>query len=147
MPAITNAQFAEGYLLYSKEGVLQAQPFDAKLGKVQGDAGAVTTESQRRWVKLAGPLVWRNGQVAYSGGAQTQTQLAWFDRTGKRFTGVCMEKSFQAWLACIGPHRAIRLSPRADQRGSGDPRQCDRRVGHGSLTGNAHTTDVWSGGQ
>jgi Tol biopolymer transport system component len=114
MPAITNAQFAEGYLLYSKEGVLQAQPFDAKRGKMLGDPQAVTTgisEDGSNWRALF--TVSRNGQVAYSGGAQTQTQLAWFDRTGKQL-GLVGEK-FPGLAGLYGPQRAIRLSPRADR--------------------------------
>jgi Tol biopolymer transport system component len=83
----SNAVYSQGHLLFLREATLMAQPFDA-----------------RRFVLIAGPFpiaeniqtqgnfppsgvfsASENGVLAYQTGAATaNTQLVWFDRTGKQ---------------------------------------------------------------
>ncbi len=88
----TNAQYASGSLLYVKGGVLAAQPFDPDSGKLSGAPQAIehgVAEDSITWRAVFS--VSDNGLLAFSGGSQTQTQLAWFDRAGKQL-GVVGEK-------------------------------------------------------
>jgi Tol biopolymer transport system component len=72
-----------GYLLFVRDHVLMAQPFDAGKLQTTGDAVAVVegvdTSGRVRYVS-ASP----NGTLAYaSGGPSERLQLTWYDRSGK----------------------------------------------------------------
>jgi serine/threonine protein kinase len=67
-----------GYLLYLRVGTLMAQPFDAEHLRVTGDAVPIAESVQSFSAS-------ENGVLSYiSGGPSNQTQLQWFDRTGKK---------------------------------------------------------------
>ncbi len=85
----TNAQYSSGSLLYVRGGALEAQPFDPESGKLSGTPQAVehgVAEDSITWRAVF--TVSDNGLLAFSGGSQAQTQLAWFDRSGKQLGGV-----------------------------------------------------------
>jgi Tol biopolymer transport system component len=73
-----------GYLLYVNQGALVAHPFDAKSLKVTGDP--ITVAEHIAEVGFNHDFdfsVSDNGVLAYQIGG-TKSQLAWFDRTGKK---------------------------------------------------------------
>lgn len=88
-PAVSNAVFASpGYLLFVRGGALLAQRFDGNLRKVVGEPSPVGEQIaelgfNHRFdfsVGQAGVLLYRS--------ANPETQLVWFDRTGKRMGSV-----------------------------------------------------------
>lgn len=83
--AVTRIAYAPpGYLLYINQGALVAQPFDAKQLRVTGDPATIAEH-----VAEIGPnhefdfSVSNNGVLAYQSGS-SQSNLVWFDRSGKR---------------------------------------------------------------
>ncbi|HTK74012.1 MAG TPA: protein kinase, partial [Gemmataceae bacterium] len=78
------AVYSAGYVLFARDAVLMAQPFDAGRLQWRGEPFPV--------VQQVGQVVARNGwrafsvssdgTLAYLAGAGPKTQLAWFDRTG-----------------------------------------------------------------
>jgi Tol biopolymer transport system component len=79
----TNAVYAPpGYLLFMRENTLMAQPFDAATLQLSGEPQPLVEQVNVNPVGLGGYSVSDDGVLVYlSGGAQSQ--LTWFDRTGK----------------------------------------------------------------
>jgi Tol biopolymer transport system component len=75
-----------GWLLFSRDGVLLAQPFDADKLELSGEpapvaeqvAGGINVPGYAYSVSETGSLAWRPGTDVSS------MELAWFDRTGKK---------------------------------------------------------------
>jgi eukaryotic-like serine/threonine-protein kinase len=84
--AHSNAVYAQGHLLYLRENILMAQPFDADRLETKGEAvplteGVPTFTSPSR---AAGFTVSTNGLLAYQSRAVGfQSRLVWKDRQGK----------------------------------------------------------------
>ena len=113
----TNVLYASGSLLYVKGGVLEAQPFDPDTGKLSGVPQPVergVAEDDITWRAVF--TVSNNGLLAFSGGSQIQTQLAWFDRSGKQL-GVVGEK----FDGIQGGPAGLRISPNGEQVALGMP--------------------------
>jgi serine/threonine protein kinase len=91
-----------GYLLFTREATLMAQPFDADKLKVTGDAFPVVERVRYNWGPgLSEFSVSSNGALVYISGNPVPSQLTWFDRSGKQF-------------GTVGPpaaYRVLRLSP------------------------------------
>jgi len=109
--AFTNPEYAAGFLLYVRDGALLAQAFDLSTGRLKEEEQLVAnavTEDGTTWRAVS--TVSANGVLAYVSGAQLQSQLGWYDRTGKQL-GTVGEK-FGALN--IGD-RELRLSPSGDR--------------------------------
>jgi len=82
-----NALYSQGYLVFLRETTLVAQPFDARRLELTGDAFPIverirTSASTQPYGYFS---VSENGALAYQTGAETaNSQLLWFDRTGKQ---------------------------------------------------------------
>ncbi len=82
-----NALYSQGYLLFLRETTLIAQPFDAGRLAFNGDAFPIaerirTSSSTQPYGYFS---VSENGALVYQTGAETSnSQLLWFDRTGKQ---------------------------------------------------------------
>jgi eukaryotic-like serine/threonine-protein kinase len=91
VPASSNAVYAEpGYLLYVRDGALVAQRFELGTYMLRGDARVVRNEIQYL-VQIDQGLfdVASNGTlIAQTGKAGTESQLTWFDRSGKKMGSV-----------------------------------------------------------
>ncbi len=75
-----------GYLIFGRENTLMAQPFDAAHARTTGDAVPLVEQvDYRPGVAQSQFSVSTNGILVYTTGAAqgTNTQLTWFDRTGK----------------------------------------------------------------
>jgi Tol biopolymer transport system component len=110
-----NALYASGFLLYPRGTALMAQPFDSEKGKFTAAAVPVIDQIQRGEFDTFFDAS-QNGVLIYEPGdrAPRITQLAWFDRAGKR-------------LAIVGKpaiHYDLRLSPDGRKLASsiGDPK-------------------------
>lgn len=87
MEAGSNALYAQGHLLFLRDGTLMAKPFDLKRLVTTGEAIPVAEQIQS--VLNSGTVgvfsVSETGMLAYcSGMAFSGLQLTWFDRSGKR---------------------------------------------------------------
>jgi Tol biopolymer transport system component/predicted Ser/Thr protein kinase len=74
---------SKGYLLFSREGTVLAQPFNPNKLELTGDPVPVD-EQMGNFSGLVGYLsASTNGVLAYMGGNTLNAQLTWFDREGK----------------------------------------------------------------
>jgi serine/threonine protein kinase len=83
--ASTNAQYSEGYLLFSRDGDLVAQKFDLARLELGGAVLPVVRQIQYHTFLHNGAFtVSSNGILVYgTGGTGVNSQMAWLDRTGK----------------------------------------------------------------
>jgi len=89
MPLYANAVYASGNLLYLRENQLVAQPFDPVKGVFKGELQRVAdgvADDISTWRGVFS--VSANGILAYAGGGGIESQLAWFDRSGKQLSTV-----------------------------------------------------------
>jgi Tol biopolymer transport system component/predicted Ser/Thr protein kinase len=82
----SNVAYASGHLLYARERVLLAQPFDAGRGRLTGDPVPVAEGLLYDRGYFHGTFsASENGVLVYAAGtAGPKTNLFWFDRSGKR---------------------------------------------------------------
>jgi len=109
--AVANAQYASGFLLYLRNGQLQAQHFQPTKGVLSGEpqqvaAGVTEDGSTQRGIFT----VSQNGILAYSGGATSQAQLAWYDRSGKQLALIG-----DKFPGLFGDQGEVSLSPKGDR--------------------------------
>jgi eukaryotic-like serine/threonine-protein kinase len=81
----TNVQYASGNLLFSREGDLFAQPFDAARLQLKGTARPVARNVQRdTFFNESSFTVSNNGILVYgAAGTGVNSELTWLDRDGK----------------------------------------------------------------
>ena len=94
------AEYASGFLLYLREGILMAQAFDLARGQLKGDPRPIA----ERVVNVPGGIfdVSENGILIYQRGSGTsEKRLMWFDSAGKKL-GVTGE---------VGDYFDVRISP------------------------------------
>jgi Tol biopolymer transport system component len=83
------AVYASGHLLFVRQEVLFAQPFDATRLALNGEAFRLANRiSVNPAVSLASLSASAAGPIAYSTASTGRTQFAWFDRSGKRLETV-----------------------------------------------------------
>jgi Tol biopolymer transport system component len=80
----TNAAYASGFLLFLRNEVLMAQPFDLGSLQLKGEAAPVVTggTSDSRGARRFS--ISENGVLVWQGNWQREYQLVWFDRGGKQ---------------------------------------------------------------
>jgi eukaryotic-like serine/threonine-protein kinase len=86
LPGITSeVKYADGYVLFVREGTLMAQPFDVSRLELSGDPIPVV-DSFAPESATAGPYsVTATGTLAFRAAVvRPNSQLFWFDRTGKQ---------------------------------------------------------------
>jgi serine/threonine protein kinase len=83
--ADSQAQYAEpGYLLFTRQGMLLAQPFNVQQLRLEGEPRNVAQLLARDANGYAAFSASENGVLAYrTGSPAIRTQLAWVDRAGK----------------------------------------------------------------
>ncbi|MBI3665541.1 MAG: PD40 domain-containing protein, partial [Acidobacteria bacterium] len=121
--ADSNAAYAPpGFLIFSRQEILLAQPFDVRKLQVIGEPFPIA-ESVGRMTFIPGAhfSVSENGVLAYRSGGTSNSQFAWYNRDGKRLGSVGEP----------GDYRQIVLSPDGKRLAIERP---DPKVG---------TTDLW----
>ena len=106
---VSNAVYSSNHLLFSRGGVLVAQPFDAARRQLTGEAFPIANEVEtvggsRRAPFSASP----SGVLGYRSGSLLTT-LTWFDRTGK-VTGTVGDRSSYINLALSPDGRRLAVS-------------------------------------
>jgi len=81
----SSAAYADGYLIFWRDGNLMAQPFDARTGVLSGAPAAIVEHAGfEPLFSIAEFSTSAEGKLVYiAGEATTGTQLVWYDRTGK----------------------------------------------------------------
>jgi Tol biopolymer transport system component len=101
------AYFAKpGYLLFLRDNVLMAQPFDPKALRTSGEPVVVGRDVQ--YVATWGSAAFSasdSGVLAYQGASHAAKQLVWLDRSGRR-------------LSTLGPDAEYDSDPRISPDGS-----------------------------
>src|SRR5208282_4142845 len=83
LPAASNVQYSDGYLLYLRETVLVAQRFDPKSLKISGDPAPVAEKLDYWNARDLAAFTAAHGTLVYRHGSLQKTQPMWVDRTGK----------------------------------------------------------------
>jgi len=120
-PGGSNAKYADGYLIFPRERVLVAQPFDPARLELRGDP--VPVADQISVGGLSGRTgafsVSETGVLAYQSGFQeVRSQLTWWDRATKQTTGIGAPAAFgdvelspdreQAAVSVLDPEKRTR---------------------------------------
>ncbi|HSE32060.1 MAG TPA: protein kinase [Pyrinomonadaceae bacterium] len=105
--AVTRVAYAApGYLLYVNQGALVARPFDVRTLKVSGDPITVVDHIAEVGENHEFDFsVSDNGMLAFQMGSH-KSQLAWFDRQGKKLGTVGEPDSYAAITLSPDGHRA-----------------------------------------
>jgi serine/threonine protein kinase/Tol biopolymer transport system component len=113
--AASNAVFSAGYVLFMREQTLMAQPFDVRTAQTTGDAVPIAEHVDSVSAAVLGQFsASDNGVLAYvSGGAGSNVQLTWFDRSGTA-TGTLGAPGAIQWPA-ISPDGGTVAVDRVDQ--------------------------------
>jgi serine/threonine protein kinase/Tol biopolymer transport system component len=96
-----------GYLLYINQGALVAHPFNAKQLKLTGDPATIAEH-----VAEIGPnhefdfSVSNNGVLAYQNGGY-QSNLVWFDRSGKKLESIGDSDSYASLALSVDGRRVL----------------------------------------
>jgi len=103
LAAASNVAVASGRLLFVREGILMAQPFDTGRAEVTGDAVPVAEDvlymGGARWGVFSAS---QTGRLTYlTGAVQRESELVWVDGTGRVISQ----------LGAGVLHRDVRLSP------------------------------------
>ncbi len=83
LPAASNAQYSDGYLLYLRETILVAQRFDPKAMKLSGDPKPVAEKLDYWNARDLAAFTAAHGTLVYRHGTLQKTQPMWVDATGK----------------------------------------------------------------
>jgi Tol biopolymer transport system component len=82
----SNVVYTQGHLLFLRETTLMAQPFDLRRLALTDSAFPIAEQiqTQGNFPPSGVFSASENGVLAYQGGATANSQLVWFDRTGKQ---------------------------------------------------------------
>jgi len=85
-PSTGSGRTEPGFLVYSRQGVVVAQPFDAATRTLSGEAiplGDTPGEMNLEYSAGRAVSVADTGALAYLSAAELRSRLAWFDQTGR----------------------------------------------------------------
>jgi eukaryotic-like serine/threonine-protein kinase len=101
--ASSNTEYAAGHLLYVRERMLMAQPFDEKSARFAGDPFPIAEVQYDTLFSRAVFSVSDGSLVYQSGSALREVELTWYDRAGKNLGSLRQ--------ALVKPSSPARLSP------------------------------------
>ena len=92
IPGATAARYANGYVLFVKNGTLVAQPFDAGARALRGAplplVEVVNSPAAGATGTTAAFSVSETGVLVYQTALSTESRVAWFDRSGRQIAAV-----------------------------------------------------------
>jgi Tol biopolymer transport system component len=123
LQAESAVSYASGHLVFARDEVLMAQPFDLETRQTTGEAFPVAEHVATEGSRYTAASVSNDGTLVYAPASTSLTgaQLTWFDRAG-RALGTVGEPA---------PYLNLALSPD------------DRRVAVALSTGNPGNLDIW----
>jgi hypothetical protein len=122
IPAYSNVSYAAGHLLYEKEGVLLAQPFDAARGHLMGDPVPLAEDvAENPRVFRAEFSVSGNDVLVYrSAAGVSKPRLYWYDRQGRSVGGPVGEPADYLSIAIAPDGKRFAAEIRDSATGSND---------------------------
>ena len=106
-----------GYLLFTRDQTLMAQPFNTAEGRLAGDPQPIADRLSYVSLDIRGAFsVSENGVLAYLSGSLFGEQLTWVDRSGKEL-GVVSRSGFYQW-PFLSPDGKTIVVDRVDLRSS-----------------------------
>jgi len=130
----SNAQYAQGYLLYLRDATLVAQRFEPTRLTLSGEAAPLAEQVQTyaRGTGVGAFTVSNTGVLVYQGAGTEEgaLRLVWLDRAGKQ-TGVLGELATYGSLSPFNRSSEVNLSPDG------------RRAAVTILQSETATSDVW----
>ena len=122
LQAESSVAYASGHVLFARDEILMAQPFDLNTRRLKSDAFPLAEHVRPEGSRYVGASVSENGTLVYAGDRSlAPQQLTWFDRAG-RVLGTLGEAAQYVNLA---------LSPD------------ERRVAVALATGSPGNVDIW----
>jgi eukaryotic-like serine/threonine-protein kinase len=121
LPGGVNVQYAGGHLIFLRQNVLVAQPFDARRLALTGPATPITEEVELVGSRSAAFTASSNGLLAYQPATDEGTQLRWLEREG----------TLGPMVGEAGNHGYLSLSPDG------------RRAAVSLLNVGSNTRDIW----
>jgi serine/threonine protein kinase/Tol biopolymer transport system component len=110
LQAESSVSYASGYVLFARDEILMAQPFDPEARKLKGDAFPVAENISWEGSRYVGASVSENGTLVYgSGSSDGLRQLTWYDRAG-RTLGTVGEVALYANLALSPDERRVAVT-------------------------------------
>ncbi|MGH9792088.1 MAG: protein kinase domain-containing protein, partial [Candidatus Acidiferrales bacterium] len=109
--AASNAVYASGHILFARESVLMAQPFDSDRLEFTGDAFPIVEQMHYDPSFSRGVFsVSENGVLVYqTGQSRAGTKLTWFDRSGKQ-VGVLGDEAMYVDLSISPDHSKVAVT-------------------------------------
>jgi serine/threonine protein kinase/Tol biopolymer transport system component len=97
LDVLSKFAYADGYLLFQRDGTLMAQPFDEQRGRLIGGAVPVIETIRSGYGGFAAFSIADNGTLAYQedDSRAAAGTLAWFDQQGKRIGTVAGPGSYE----------------------------------------------------
>jgi eukaryotic-like serine/threonine-protein kinase len=91
--ASSNCQYANGYLLFVRQGILLAQRFDPDKLKIEGEAMPVAESIQYYDLRISGTFaVSQNGKLVYQNESQNNVSTVMLDKNGKEIKKLLDQK-------------------------------------------------------
>ena len=94
LTAESHADYMAGHLLFYRDGILLAQPFDAVAGRLHGEPFPIAEDVGTEGSRLSSFSAASTGTLVYSSGGRVGTRLTWTDRSGKVLETVGEQASF-----------------------------------------------------
>ncbi len=89
MHSIANAVLGAGHILFLHGNQLMAQEFDVKMGKILGSPSRIADDVQNDPTTWHGSFdVSKNGILVHGRGGGAESELRWFDRSGRQISKV-----------------------------------------------------------
>jgi Tol biopolymer transport system component len=88
LPDVSSVVFATGLLLFVRDNVLMAQPFDAASGRLRGEAFPVAERVFKNILNHAPVTVSESGLLLYQSGGGISYQIGWYGRDGKSLEAI-----------------------------------------------------------
>ena len=83
LQADSSASYAFNRVLFARDPILMAVPFDPDRRQLAGDAVPVTARVSTEGSRYVSASISENGTLVYASGGSLNTELTWFDRAGK----------------------------------------------------------------
>jgi serine/threonine protein kinase len=123
LPAVTQARYANGHLLFVQKGALMAQPFDAERLELRGAPFPLVEDVKLSTAGATGATAAfsasDNGIVAYQTASRLASHPVAFDRTGRQLAELAPPADYSD-LAISPNGRQLVLSVRDPARATGD---------------------------
>jgi Tol biopolymer transport system component len=102
----SHADYMAGHLLFYRDGILMAQPFDAVAGRLHGEPFPIAQDIGTEGSRYSSFSAASTGTLVYSSGGRVGTRLTWTDRSGKVLGTVGEQNTFTALALSPDERRA-----------------------------------------